>query len=277
MNGWIKLHRRIWENPRAKDPEWVAIWVYLLCHANHATTKAVFGGKVIEVKPGELITGRKAISKETGVNEFKVFRVLKCLKSEQQIAQRTSNASSLISIVKWAEYQETAQPNAQPVHSHCTTDAQPVHTPREWEECKEGEEGKNTPLTPQGDFALSSEQPLKAKTNDRPKPADPPLLVELAFAYAPRVGRISAKNRKAWRDKAPADHEARVVIDYVKAFKSRLIREDHDLYKYRSRDIDTCLNNFGKQLERAETWARDPESYLPPKSNRKAIGDETAF
>lgn len=134
MEGWIKSHRSVIDNPLVcKDADHYAVWGYLLHKAVHAETPALFGGKKIMLHPGQLITGRKVIAAHFGINEYKVYRILNLFKSEQQIAQQTSNVNSLISITNWAKYQGYAQPVEQQMHNDCTTDAQQMHT---YKECK---------------------------------------------------------------------------------------------------------------------------------------------
>lgn len=121
MEGWIKLHRKLLDNPIVcKDSDHLAIWIYLLLNATHVDYESIFNGEQIILKPGELITGRKSIAKELKIDEYKVQRVLKCFENRHQIAQRTSSQNRLISILKWNEYQEVAQQNAQQMHNECT-------------------------------------------------------------------------------------------------------------------------------------------------------------
>ena len=128
-NGWIKIHRKMLQNPVVmKDPDHLAVWMYLLLNATHAEIPAMFGGKKIMLHPGQLITGRKAIAKFFGVNENKVYRVINVLKSEQQITQQTSNKNSLITIVNWDEYQELAQQDEHQMNSNRTASEQQVNT-----------------------------------------------------------------------------------------------------------------------------------------------------
>lgn len=123
-NGWIKLHRKMLDNPVVwKDSDHLAVWVYLLLKATHKEYPALFKGKKIILQPGQLITGRYAISEATGVQSDKVYRIIKFLKSEQQIAQQTSSKNSLITVLNWNVYQEDAQQNAQQLHNNCTTTA----------------------------------------------------------------------------------------------------------------------------------------------------------
>lgn len=129
MEGWIKLHRKMLDNPIVmKDADHLAVWVYLLLHATHKDYPALFRGMKITLHPGQLITGRKSIASSLCIDEYKVYRILNDLKSEQQIAQQTSNKNSLITILKWELYQDTTQQDAQPMHNNCTTDTQQLHT-----------------------------------------------------------------------------------------------------------------------------------------------------
>jgi len=133
MDGWIKLHRKMIDKGWYRKPEHKSVWIHLLLIANHKPKEAWFNGKTITVQPGQLITGRKKLSKELNINEFKISRILLYFeKSAHQIAQQKTGQGSLITILNWDEYQITAQQTAQRVHINCTTTAHK----------QEGKEGK---------------------------------------------------------------------------------------------------------------------------------------
>lgn len=135
---WIKLHRKMLDNPVVmKDPDHLAVWVYLLLGAAWTEHDTVFGGKVILLKPGQIPTGRKKISAETGVEESKVKRILNFFKSNQLIDQQSYRYGSLISIVTWDKYQNDDQQNDQQVTNECPTSDQRVTTTKERKERKE--------------------------------------------------------------------------------------------------------------------------------------------
>jgi hypothetical protein len=131
MPGWIKLHRALLDHPRINDPDWLAVWVYLLLTATHAPYRALFNGRTIELRPGQLITGRHVIAAATGVSQSKVWRVLETLKTEQQIEQQPGNKSSLVSITNWEKYQGTEQQIEQQVSSNRAATEQQVSTLQE--------------------------------------------------------------------------------------------------------------------------------------------------
>ena len=129
MEGWIKLHRKILDNPVInKDADYLAVWIYLLLNATHKEVSAIFKGKKILLIPGQLITGRKSISDNLSISESKIYRILNDFKSEQQIEQQTSNKNSLITILKWNEYQNNEQQDEQQMNNKRTTNEQQVNT-----------------------------------------------------------------------------------------------------------------------------------------------------
>lgn len=129
MEGYIKLHRSILDNPVVcKDAEYFTVWTYLLLNATHTECDMIFNGKRITLKAGQLITGRKSISERFNISESKVQRVMKKLEIEQQIEQQTCSKNRLISIVNWHLYQSTEHLIEQQVNNNRTTSEQQVNT-----------------------------------------------------------------------------------------------------------------------------------------------------
>lgn len=129
MQGWIKLHRKMLDNPIVcKDSDHLAVWVYLLLNATHESYPALFKGKKVSLEPGQLITGRKSISSKLSVSESKTKRILIELESDQQIDRQRSNQNSLITILNWDKYQDVDQRNGQQVTSQRPASDQPVTT-----------------------------------------------------------------------------------------------------------------------------------------------------
>ena len=126
MEGWVKIHRKILDNPVVcKDSETFSIWLYLLLSATHQEIPAVFKGEKITLKKGQLITGTLSISKKLKINKDKVQRTLKCFEIDKQIEQETSNKNRLISILNWEQYQSNDNENDKQMINKCeTTDKQ---------------------------------------------------------------------------------------------------------------------------------------------------------
>ena len=127
-NGWIKLHRKLLDNPIImKDSDHLAVWTYLLLNATHAEYPALFKGQKIILKPGQLITGRKSIAEKLSINESKVRRILDSFENDQQIDRQRSNQNSLISLNNWELYQIFDQQiDQQMTNNRPTDDQQPT-------------------------------------------------------------------------------------------------------------------------------------------------------
>lgn len=121
-NGYIKLHRKILDNPIVmKDAEYFAVWIYLLLNATHKDMPAVFKGEKIILKPGQLIVGCKSIGNELGINYVKIHRILSCYESEKQIEKQSSNKNTLITVKNWELYQNNEKQNEIEMKNNCKT------------------------------------------------------------------------------------------------------------------------------------------------------------
>lgn len=112
--GWIKAHRYWLDDPIIlKNADHFAMWTYLNLLATHQARQVEFNGKRHLLNPGELITGRKSISRKLKMDESKVQRILKRFTNEGLIRQRTTNKNRLISIISWYDDQISEHQNGQ--------------------------------------------------------------------------------------------------------------------------------------------------------------------
>lgn len=116
--GFIKLHRKILETSFFMKPNCLVVAIYLLLCANYKEKKRIFNERETTVLRGELITGRKVISEETGLKESSVRRALVILERTGFIDIKTTNRFSRIKIVKYCEYQDGIGNNTSSVPSN---------------------------------------------------------------------------------------------------------------------------------------------------------------
>jgi hypothetical protein len=127
METWIKLYRKLEESSFYHDSRTVHLWVHLLLKAYAFEGKTFFGGEEITVNPGQFVTGRKKLSKETDIDESKIQRSLKMFEKCLMIEQQTNNQSRLITVLNWEQYQGSEQQT----NNKRTTNEQRVNTIRE--------------------------------------------------------------------------------------------------------------------------------------------------
>lgn len=112
-----------------KKPDHFRMWVHILLKASHKENDFWFDGKTITVKPGQFVTGRKALAIEIGISESKIERILNFFeKSEHQIKQQKTNKNRLISVINWNQYQKFEQQIEQQLNNKRTTTEQQVNT-----------------------------------------------------------------------------------------------------------------------------------------------------
>lgn len=151
MNGWIKLHRNMLDNPAVcKDAEHLAVWVFLLLNATHKPYDTMIGGKRVTLQPGQLVTSRKTLSDDLGISQSKVERIINLFKIEQQIEQQSFTTNRVISVLNWHKYQEAEQQSGQQSDSDRTASGQRPDTNNK-ERSKEQKNGRTEELKNMGD------------------------------------------------------------------------------------------------------------------------------
>lgn len=138
--GFALLHRKIMDVPFYKDPEAAHLWIHLLLRANHEQTVVSTDVGDVTCERGEFITGRNALSSETGLSADRVKALLRKFQNLGMITTNSNNRFTVLRVVKYDEYQSNFCPaDVQPVSSAnpvipkhsgdvCPADVQPVST-----------------------------------------------------------------------------------------------------------------------------------------------------
>jgi predicted transcriptional regulator len=108
MQGWVKLHRSKLNWEWFTDYKTSHLFEYLLLKASHNTYR--FRG--VQLAAGQLPFGLHKASEETGLSVKMIRTSLDKLKSTNEVAIKTSNQGSVITILKWQEYQIEASDGA---------------------------------------------------------------------------------------------------------------------------------------------------------------------
>ena len=121
QKGWVSLHRKLLDNPIFKNPKMLQTFLYCLLKATHEDYQAIVGDTVVELKPGQLVTGVNKISEGTGLTTQNVRTALKNLKTLGILTIKPTTKFSVISIACWDDYQSS---NKQITNKQQTTNKQ---------------------------------------------------------------------------------------------------------------------------------------------------------
>ncbi len=120
--GWIKLHRKLLESGVFSDKTRLKVWLWVLMKANHAKNTFAFNDQDMVLLPGQFITGRERACLELqDVTPQQYKTVMKYLKSTSRITSNSTNKYTVVTVLKWNEYQLINQQENQP-----TTSKQPA-------------------------------------------------------------------------------------------------------------------------------------------------------
>ena len=103
--GYVKLWRKSLDNDWLTNYKLWAFWCWCLLKATYRPHKAIVGLTHIDIDPGQFIFGRKKCSKETGLSDKTVRSCLHSLKTAGNLAIKSTNKYSIISIINWELYQ----------------------------------------------------------------------------------------------------------------------------------------------------------------------------
>jgi len=106
-NGWVKLHRKLLDSPLMTKPTYFLLWSILLLKANHKDKKMIWNNDVIVIHEGQLVTGRKELSKLTKIPETTIEDILNFLEKQGNIRQQKTTKFRLITILNWKNYQSS--------------------------------------------------------------------------------------------------------------------------------------------------------------------------
>lgn len=110
-NGFITIHRKLLENPIAKHPQLLSLFIHLLLMASHKETLFLWNKKEEQLRRGQLITGRYSLAEQTGLNPNTIKDYLRILKNLKIITIKSTNKFSVITIVKYSDYQDRKEKN----------------------------------------------------------------------------------------------------------------------------------------------------------------------
>jgi hypothetical protein len=119
--GYIKLWRKIFDSGIQHDPATFMLWIWILCNVTRKPLNYIARGQKIRLEPGELIVGRKKLSKELMVSEQSIRTCIKNLKNWENLTIRSTNRFSIIKVINWELYQEQETQINQQINQELTS------------------------------------------------------------------------------------------------------------------------------------------------------------
>jgi hypothetical protein len=105
MSGWIKLHRKLRDNPIYNESKAVHCWIECLLRANHAGKEVYFKRNKIKLEPGMFLMGRQEFGKSIGISGSTAWYWLLRFEKDKMVDIKKTAKGSIVTIIAWNEYQ----------------------------------------------------------------------------------------------------------------------------------------------------------------------------
>ena len=111
-DGWIALHRKIYNSSDFNNQLEDAVFLYLVAMASHKPVQVVYRKKKLTLKRGEISIAYRDLAKKFNLSMQNIKTIIKNLKNSGNINQTLTKNLSIYSIVKYSKYQDLeATPN----------------------------------------------------------------------------------------------------------------------------------------------------------------------
>lgn len=153
ISTWVKLHRKIADNPIMRHPVALQVLIWCMVKVQWKPYRHATRWGAVDLQPGEVMATRRHLASELGGTEQNIRTALALLAEEKIISILSTNTHSVITLVKWQDYQTDEEQ---------LTSTQPAlnqHSTQEQEGKKESlkKESKSKPLSALADPAQDAD------------------------------------------------------------------------------------------------------------------------
>jgi len=119
--GWIALHRKIYNSKDFNNQLEVAVFLYLVSMASHKQVNLIYRKKKLTLKRGEVSIAYKDLAKKFDLSERKIRTIISNLIHSGNLNQTLHKNLSIYTIVKYSKYQDVPVKTDQTLTDRTTT------------------------------------------------------------------------------------------------------------------------------------------------------------
>lgn len=249
--GYIKLHRKFFENTLWKEPREYSkaeAWLDLIQSARFESSQVILNGRVIEVQMSEVAASRRYLEKRWGWGSTKVNNFLDYLKKNQMITTKQTSGQTIITLCNYERYNEK-QTREQ------TSDKPPTNQRQTTDKPNNKKEKKDNIITP----TISDE--IVPPQDEIPPKSDPKQSLE-------EKEKSCDKREKEFYDQ---------LVPWVSTFGPEMIRKFFDYWRERNKSRTKMrfeLERTWDLSRRLSTWENKQRRYEATGSNRTVSGSK---
>ena len=162
-DGWIALHRKIYNSSDFNNQLEVAVFLYLVAMASHKPVQVVYRKKKLTLKRGDISIAYRDLAKKFGISFDRVRTIIKNLVATGNINQTLHKRLSVFSIVKYSKYQDLPTTNNQTIPHRTTTNTNILYS------INKNDKSLSNMTDKPKKIAIPTLQDLKTKIIEKPK------------------------------------------------------------------------------------------------------------
>ena len=162
-DGWIALHRKIYNSNDFNNQLEVAVFLYLVAMASHKPVQVVYRKKKLTLKRGEISIAYRDLAKKFNLSMQNIKTIIKNLKNSGNINQTLTKNLSIYSIVKYSKYQDLEATPNQKLTNRTTTNTNILYSINKNDKSLSNMTAKPKKIT------IPTLQDLKTKIIEKPK------------------------------------------------------------------------------------------------------------
>jgi len=105
-NGYIRLWRKLRENPIYKNSKAVHVWVECLMRATYQERKFYNGRDKLELEPGQFVMGRQEFGDVIGMSGSTAWYWIQEFEADNMVNIKSTAKGSIVTIENWNDYQK---------------------------------------------------------------------------------------------------------------------------------------------------------------------------
>ena len=162
-DGWIALHRKIYNSSDFNNQLEVAVFLYLVAMASHKPAQVVYRKKSINLNRGEVAIAYRDLAKKFKLSTKNIITIIKNIIKSGNLKQTLHKNLSVYSIVKYSKYQDVESKEKQKLADRTTTNTNILYSIN-----KNDKSLSNMTVKPKK-ITIPTLQDLKTKIIEKPK------------------------------------------------------------------------------------------------------------
>ena len=120
-DGWIALHRKIFNSKDFNNQLEVAVFIYLVAMASHKSSQVVYRKKKLTLNRGEVSIAYRDLAQKFNISLQNIKTIIHNLIKSGNINQKLTKNLSIYTIVKYSKYQDIEPQSNQKLTNRTTT------------------------------------------------------------------------------------------------------------------------------------------------------------